>query len=245
MISNTGKFVAYYRVSTGRQGKSGLGIEAQREAVKTYLNGGDWTIVDEYTEVESGKRSDRPALDKALASARVHRASLVVSKVDRLTRSVAFLSRLLEAGVDVRFADLPQIEGATGRFLLQQMVAVAELEAGMISSRTKAALAAAERRGKKLGGRRYNSKGEVAHGSANALAAATRVREERSAQRASDLAPTIKALQAAGATSLRAIADGLNAQNIPTARGAGEWSATQVMRVLERLDPFREEEAAA
>jgi DNA invertase Pin-like site-specific DNA recombinase len=134
---------------------------------------------------------------------------------------------------------LPQIEGATGRFLLQQMVAVAELEAGMISSRTKAALAAAKRRGKKLGGRRYNSKGEVAHGSANALAAATRVREERSAQRASDLAPTIKALQAAGATSLRAIAAGLNERHIPTARGQGEWTATQVMRVLERIDgPF-------
>lgn len=245
MVPNTGKFVAYFRVSTGRQGKSGLGIEAQREAVKTYLNGGDWTIVDEHTEVESGKRSDRPALDKALAAARLHRASLVVSKVDRLTRSVAFLSRLLEAGVDVRFADLPQIEGATGRFLLQQMVAVAELEAGMISSRTKAALAAAKRRGTKLGGRRRKIVGtdergkpiygEVAHGSAKALAAATRARETRSAQRAADLAPTIAALQAAGKTSLKAIADGLNAQNIPTARGNGQWTAVQVQRVLARI----------
>src|SRR6516162_4270659 len=104
MTQNTGKFVAYYRVSTGRQGRSGLGLEAQREAVKTYLNGGDWQIVDEFTELESDKNSDRPALEKALAAARLHRASLVVSKVDRLTRSVAFLSRLLEAGVDVRFA---------------------------------------------------------------------------------------------------------------------------------------------
>ena len=108
MAQNNGKFVCYYRVSTGRQGKSGLGLEAQREAVKQYLNGGDWEIVAEHTEVESGKNSDRPALDKALAAARLHRASLVVSKVDRLTRSVAFLMRLLEAGVDVRFADLPQ-----------------------------------------------------------------------------------------------------------------------------------------
>src|SRR5215469_9363190 len=154
MAQNNGKFVCYYRVSTGRQGKSGLGLEAQREAVKTYLNGGDWSIVAEFTEVESGKRTDRPELDRALAAARLHRCPLVVSKVDRLTRSVAFLSRLLEAGVDVRFADLPQIEGATGRFLLQQMVAVAELEAGMISSRTKAALAAAKKRGVKLGGNR-------------------------------------------------------------------------------------------
>jgi DNA invertase Pin-like site-specific DNA recombinase len=131
MATNSGKFVCYFRVSTGRQGKSGLGLDAQRAAVATYLNGGDWQIVDEFTEVESGKNSDRPALDKARAAARLHRASLVVSKVDQLTRSVAFLSRLLEAGVDVRFADLPQIE-ATGRFMLQQMVAVAELEAGMI-----------------------------------------------------------------------------------------------------------------
>ena len=97
---------------------------------------------------------DRPALEKALAAARVRQVPLVVAKVDRLTRSVAFLSRPLEAGVDVRFADLPMIEGATGKFLLQQMGAVAELEAGMISARTKAALAAAKRRGVKLGGDR-------------------------------------------------------------------------------------------
>jgi DNA invertase Pin-like site-specific DNA recombinase len=121
------------------RGKSGLGLDAQREAVKAYLNGGEWQIVDEYTEVKSGKNADRPALEKALAAARLHRASLVVSKVDRLTRSVAFLSRLLQAGINVRFADLPQIEGATGRFLFLKMVAIAELEAGMISARTKAA----------------------------------------------------------------------------------------------------------
>jgi hypothetical protein len=122
-------------------------------------------IVDEYVEVESAKGGkDRPELAKALSAARLHRASLVVSKVDRLTRSVAFLSRLLEAGVDVRFSDLPQIEGATGRFMLQQMVAVAELEAGMISARTKAALAAAKKRGKKLGGLRRKIVGKDAKG---------------------------------------------------------------------------------
>src|ERR1700722_1159326 len=163
-MASNGKFVAYYRVSTGRQGKSGLGIEAQRAAVETYLNGGNWQITAEFTEVESGKRSDRPELDKALAAARLHRASLVVSKVDRLTRSVAFLSRLLEAGVDVRFADLPQIEGATGRFLLQQMVAVAELGAGMISARPPGALAQARKRGVKLGGRRRKVMGMHANG---------------------------------------------------------------------------------
>src|SRR6267378_285257 len=189
--TNDGKFVCYYRVSTGRQGKSGLGLDA---AVAMYLNGGSWQIVDEYTEVESGKRPDRPALDKALAAARLHRASLVVSKVDRLTRSVAFLSRLLEAGVDVRFADLPQIEGATGRFMLQQMVAVAELEAGMISARTKAALAQAKKRGTVLGGNRGVKP------TAKMRARSTAVLRERANARAADVAPTIKALQAAGAT---------------------------------------------
>jgi DNA invertase Pin-like site-specific DNA recombinase len=227
MARNNGKFVCYFRVSTARQGRSGLGIDAQREAVKTYLNGGDWQIVGEFTEIESGKRSDRPALEQALAAARLHRAGLIVSKVDRLTRSVAFLSRLLEAGVDVRFADLPQIEGATGRFLLQQMVAVAALEAGMISARTKAALAAAKRRGKKLGGNRGVKP------NAEMRAASTAALQKRADARAS--APVIVELRAGGATSLRAIADGLNARRIPTARGSGTWSAVQVARVLERL----------
>src|SRR4051794_28303354 len=227
-MASDGKFVAYYRVSTTRQGKAGLGIDAQRAAVATYLNGGNWQIVAEFTEVESGKRSDRPELDKALAAARLHRCALVVSKVDRLTRSVAFLSRLLEAGVDVRFADLPQIEGATGRFLLQQMVAVAELEAGMISKRTKDALAAAKKRGKKLGGDRGARLTAKARKSGNEAVA-------RSAQqRAADVAPVIAELQAAGAESLRAIAAGLNERGIPTARGAGRWSAVQVARVIER-----------
>jgi DNA invertase Pin-like site-specific DNA recombinase len=227
MVSN-GKFVAYFRVSIDRQGKSGLGLEAQRQAVATYLNGGNWKIVQEFTEVESGKRSDRPQLDLALAAARLHRCPLVVSKVDRLTRSVSFLSRLLDAGVDVRFADLPQIEGATGRFLLQQMVAVAELEAGMISARTKAALAQAKKRGVQLGGDR----GSVPSKHTRKLAA--EAIEARVSARATDLAPTIRELQAGGAKTLRALAEGLNALGITTARG-GEWDQTQVRRLLARI----------
>jgi DNA invertase Pin-like site-specific DNA recombinase len=90
----SGGFVAYYRVSTRKQGRSGLGVAAQREAVANYLNGGEWRVIGEFTEVESGRRADRPELEKALAAARVHRAPVVVAKVDRLTRSVAFLSRL-------------------------------------------------------------------------------------------------------------------------------------------------------
>jgi len=236
MISKGG-FLAYYRVSTGKQGKSGLGIEAQRQAVANYLNGGNWRIVGEFVEVESGRRSDRPELDKALAAARVRQLPLVVAKVDRLTRSVAFLSRLLEAGVDVRFADLPAIEGATGKFLLQQMAAVAELEAGMISARTKAALAAAKRRGKKLGGDRG------ARLTVKARAAGRAVLMARAQERASDLAATIKELQAAGCESLRAIAEGLEGRGIPAARG-GKWSAVQVARLLDRAGLSRPFEPA-
>jgi DNA invertase Pin-like site-specific DNA recombinase len=210
-----------------RQGRSGLGLEAQRQAVANYLNGGDWRIVAEFTEIESGKRSDRPELDNALAAARLYRVPLVVSKVDRLTRSVSFLSRLLDAGVDVRFCDLPQIEGPTGLFVLQQMVSVAQLEAGMISKRTKEALAAAKRRGKQLGGHR----GKVPTQSHRKRAVESL--QAKADARATDLAPVIAELQAAGCESLRAIAAGLNARGIPTARG-GNWSAVQVQRVIER-----------
>ena len=224
----TGDFIAYYRVSTAKQGASKLGLEAQRAAVTQYLNGGTWKVVDEFTEVESGRRSDRPALDKALAKARLHRIPLVVAKVDRLTRSVAFLSRLLEAGVDVRFADLPTIEGPTGRFMLQQMAAVAELEAGLISSRTKAALAAAKARGTKLGGDRG------ARLSAEARAAGCAERQQRASARAADMMPIIEEIRQSGIASLRGIAAALNDRGVPTARGEGKWSAVQVGRTLAR-----------
>jgi DNA invertase Pin-like site-specific DNA recombinase len=193
-------------------------------------------IVAEFTEIESGRCSDRPELDKALGAARLHRCPLVVSKVDRLTRSVAFLSRLLEAGVDVRFADLPQIEGATGRFLLQQMVAVAELEAGMISTRTKAALAAAKARGKTLGGTRIRkSDGRPAVISRKAQEIGAAANRKRATDRAADLAPTLAQIRKAGATTLRDIAAGLDAAGISTPRGRGKWSPVQVKRTLDAL----------
>jgi DNA invertase Pin-like site-specific DNA recombinase len=160
-----------------------------------------------------------------LAAARARRVPLVVAKVDRLTRSVSFLSRLLDAGVDVRFADLPALEGATGKFMLQQMAAIAELEAGMISARTKAALAAAKQRGVKLGGFRGRAP------SAKDLRAAVAARREKAHARAADLAPVVKELRAAGCESLRAIATGLEERGIPAARG-GKWSAVQVARLL-------------
>ena len=173
-----------------------------------------------------------------MAAARVRQVPLVVAKVDRLTRSVAFLSRLLEAGVDVRFADLPAIEGATGKFLLQQMAAVAELEAGMISARTKAALAAAKRRGVKLGGDRG------ARLTAKARAAGREALRAQARSRAADLTPTIKELRAAGCESLRSIAAALDDRGIPAPRG-GAWSATQVARLLDAASVSRPFESAS
>jgi DNA invertase Pin-like site-specific DNA recombinase len=234
IVGTNGKFVAYYRVSTQKQGRSGLGLEAQRHAVAEFLDGGDWKIVGEFTEVESGKKSDRPELARALAMCRLHGATLVIAKLDRLSRNAHFLFGLEKAGVDFVAADMPN----ANRLTVHIMAVVAEDEAERISKRTKDALAAAKKRGKKLGGfRGFMPTARMRKLSAEA-------REERTEARVADLAPIIKELQAAGKTSLRAIAAGLNELGIPTARGA-EWSSVQVMRIMERLDPFREEEAQA
>lgn len=138
------KVVAYYRVSIGKQGRSGLGLDAQRSAVQSFIEAsGSWPPVAEFTETESGRKVDRKQLATVLAACRVHRAVLVIAKLDRLSPNQSFLMALIGSGVDVLFCDLPQIPaGAVGRFMLQQMSAVAELEAGLISERTKAALAA-------------------------------------------------------------------------------------------------------
>ena len=225
----SGGFISYLRVSTTKQGISGLGIEGQREAVRVFLNGGRWRIVEEFVEVESGKRSDRPALAQALAAARLHRIPLVVARVDRLTRSLGFLTRLLESGVDVRFCDLPDIAGPTGRFMLQQMAAVAELEAGLISSRTRAALRAAKARGKVLGGFRGWTVDDAAR------RASVAVRQAKADARAADLAPIVAVLRSTGVTSLNGIGKALAERGITAAKGGEAWSPAQVSRLLNRL----------
>ena len=145
-----GKFISYLRVSTARQGASGLGLEAQRDAVTRYLNGGHWQLVQELVEVESGKRNDRPQIAEALRLCRLHKATLVIAKLDRLARNVHFISSLMESGVDFVACDFPE----ANRLTVHILAAVAEHEAGMISGRTKAALSAARARGVALGGQR-------------------------------------------------------------------------------------------
>lgn len=250
-----GEFISYLPVSTDRQGRSGLGLEAQRTAVANYLNGGASRVVAEFVEVESGRNSARPVLEQALAEAALRRVALIVAKVDRLTRSVGFLHKLIEAGVDVRFCDLPQIEGAVGRFMLTQMAAVAELEGGLISKRTNDALAAAKARGKKLGGNRPNQPGL----SPEVIALGREAQRKRADARAASIAPVVtelrargvvaiaratvdraqsaasSELRARGVVSLRAVAAALADRGVSAPRG-GARSTGQVKSLLERID---------
>ena len=219
-----GKWISYLRVSTQKQGKSGLGLEAQRKAVEDYLDGGRWKLVKEFVEVESGKRTDRKVLAQALQACRVYGAKLVIAKLDRLSRDAHFLLGLEKAGVDFVAADMP----TANRLTVGVMAMVAEEEGRAISRRTKEALAAAKRRGVKLGN--YCKNPMI---SPEARKAGVEALKRAATDRAKDLAPVIAELQASGATSLRAIAAGLNDRNIQTAKG-GTWSATQVMRVLAR-----------
>jgi DNA invertase Pin-like site-specific DNA recombinase len=227
-----GKFISYLRVSTDKQGKSGLGIEAQREAVVRYLNGGQWTLSAEYVETESGRRADRPKLAAALAHAKAIGAKLVFAKLDRLTRNVDLLRSLVASGVDLVFCDLPSVPpGPMGRFLLTQMAAVAELEAGLIGERTKNALAAAKARGVKLGnpnGARALKGKQV--GNADAVATI----KANAAQRASDLKEIVEDITRSGITTARGIADELHARGIRAPRG-DVWHPTAVARLINRL----------
>jgi DNA invertase Pin-like site-specific DNA recombinase len=225
----TGKFVSYLRVSTERQGRSGLGLEAQRKAVEDYLNGGAWQLLREYVEVESGKRSDRPQLLAALAHAKATGATVLIAKLDRLARNVAFISNLMESGVEFVAADMPM----ANRLTVHVLAAVAEHEREMISQRTRAALGAAKARGKRLG----NPNGARAlraagAGQAGWTAGATGNRTAAD-KFVAQLAPVIEAVRADGITSLEGIAAELNARGILTARG-GQWYATTVRNLLAR-----------
>ncbi len=220
-----GKHVAYYRVSTAKQGRSGLGLEAQQLAVRTFLNGGSWDLVGEVVEIESGKRLDnRPQLQEALRLCRAMGATLIVAKLDRLSRDAAFLMQLQNSGASFVAADMP---GANS-FTVGVMALVAQQEREAISARTKAALAAAKARGVVLGGSRGHTLPSRA-----AAAASAKVRAAAADQRARDIRVSIDNAKRNGATSLREIATSLKSNGITTPRG-GPWSAAQVKRILDR-----------
>ena len=215
-------FIAYLRVSTIRQGESGLGLEAQAASILRHVGNG--TLAQTFTEVESGKRCDRPQLAAALELAKRLGATLVVAKLDRLARDVSFIAGLMNAGVDFVACDMPH----ANRLTMHILAAVAEDEARRISERTKGALAAAKARGVILGGFRGRAL------NASQQARGRDAQTEAATARAVGLAPVLDALRAEGATTLQSLADGLNARGYRTARG-GVWSAPQVRREVVRL----------
>ncbi|MDO9714396.1 recombinase family protein [Paracraurococcus lichenis] len=225
------RFIAYHRVSTDRQGRSGLGLEAQRDAVQRHVAGAGGAILASFTEVESGKRNDRPELAKALAACRAQRATLVIAKLDRLARNARFLLSIVEGSGEggVIFCDLPTVPaGPVRKFLITQMAAVAELEAGLIAQRTKAALAAAKARGVKLGNPTLRA------GTPDAARAAAAAKSEQATACAVDLAPILAEIRAAGVTTLEGVAKALTARGIPTPSGREAWYPATVRRLQMR-----------
>ena len=219
MPKHSGNWVSYLRVSTDKQGASGLGLEAQRKAVADYLNGGKWMLAAEFVEVESGRRSDRPQLAAALAACKKHKAKLVVAKLDRLARNVAFTAKLMESGVEFVAADMP----FANKLTIHILAAVAEHEREAISDRTKQALAAAKARGMRLGGPKL--KEAQRNGSAR--------NQEKADTFAANTRPVIEQIRRSGITTLRGIAAALNARGVPTARG-GTWTPVQIMAIERR-----------
>jgi DNA invertase Pin-like site-specific DNA recombinase len=228
MLMAENKFIAYYRVSTQRQGTSGLGLEAQKTTVLDYLKTGKGILAAEFVEIESGKRADRPKLMDALHLCRLTNSKLIIAKLDRLSRNLAFINSLLEAKVEFVCVDLPMANTLT----IQILAAVAEAEARTISERTRAALMAAKARGVKLGSpvtKPFND-AQRRQGIANSVAA----RKIKSYKFVEDVQSLILDLKASG-LSLTDIAHNLNTRGIKTARGTSTWYAETVRRVLNTL----------
>lgn len=215
-------FVSYLRVSTARQGQSGLGLEAQRKAVSDYLNGGRWTLVEEFVEVETGRKSDRPKLGEALAACRLHGATLVVAKIDRLSRDAGFLINLQKSEVKFVAADNPHVN----EMVVGILAIVADWEAKVISQRTREALAAARARGVKLGSPKPISREAQLNGAKMSLHS----RRLAAQQWLKDMRPFAMKFYCEAGSYLGA-AKLLNEKG-PPARRKGKWTATQVMRVL-------------
>jgi DNA invertase Pin-like site-specific DNA recombinase len=228
MSMANGRFVVYYRVSTGKQKRSGLGLQAQRDAVAQWLNGGRHKVVAELQEIESGRYRERPQLAEALRMCRVYKATLLVAKQDRLSRNAAQILEMLDRStVPFVCVDDPN----TTRLNVGIKALIAEDEAEKASVRTKAALAVARANGKQLGGQRGDWCIASVAAQGNAASAATRSAAAK--ESAQDLMPVIEDIREQGITTLSGMAAELNERGIKTPRG-GEWSAVQVMRILQR-----------
>jgi DNA invertase Pin-like site-specific DNA recombinase len=224
----TGKFISYLRVSTDRQGKSGLGLEAQRQGIEIYLNGGNWQLLKEFVEVESGKKNDRPQLKAALDACQSTGATLLIAKLDRLARNVAFISNLMESGVEFVACDFPQ----ANRLTIHILAAVAEHEREMISKRTKEALAAAKARKVQLG----NPDNFTDCAAKKGRKLGTKFRMAKADEFARKRYPYIRKMMDEGLT-LRGVARRLNQEEVLTARGhAGKWTPTAVSNVIGRAE---------
>jgi DNA invertase Pin-like site-specific DNA recombinase len=217
------KAVVYLRVSTDKQGRSGLGLEAQQEAVRVFLTGRGWTQIAEFVEVESGKNNDRPQLASALKRCRVTGAVLVVAKLDRLSRNLAFLANLMESKARFVCVDNPEANDLT----IHILAAMAQHERKMISERTRAAMAAAKARGVDF------SRPNLAKDKNTDPTKANAKRRVLAENYAGDMAEVIEDIKAEGIETLHGIAKELNVRDIATRRG-GRWTATQVRRVVER-----------
>ena len=219
--------VSYYRVSTARQGQSGLGLEAQKFAVHGHIKSSGGVLLAEYTEIESGRRKNRPQLAAALELCRRRRASLVIAKLDRLARSVAFVSALLESGVRFLALDLPECDVS----FLQMASVFAEWEARKVSERTKAALAAAKARGRVLGWAMPSRHDEQRRAAIQGAAECRRLAYEFAA----NTMPLVQSIQRAGVTTLAGVAGALNARGIKT-RAGGKWHPASVRQLILRVD---------
>lgn len=222
------KVVTYFRVSTAKQGRSGLGLEAQASAVQSFCSNRSCNVLGSYTEVETGKNADRPELIKALTHAKVTGATLIIAKLDRLSRNAAFLLTLQDAGVKFVAADMSDANNMT----IGVMALIAQQEAEAISRRTSEALQALKARGVRLGN--PNGAEALRRAQKGNLAAVSTVKA-KAAARAADLTTTINDIRAAGHVSLSKIAVELNAREIRTPRG-GRWHPSTVSDLLKRLD---------
>ncbi|PLX67813.1 MAG: resolvase [Denitrovibrio sp.] len=227
------RYVAYYRVSTAKQGQSGLGLEAQKKAVTDHLNGGEWELVAEYTEVESGKNSDRPELKEAIRMCRLTGSKLLVAKFDRLSRNLHFITGLMESKVPFTACDMPEATELT----IHIMASMAQYEAKMISQRTKTSLEAAKERGVKLGTHREGAHQFNKDHAVEGSKVSVEVRQAKANEYAKEIYTYIEPLQSEG-LSLNAIARKLNTTALKTPRGKqGKWTPTTVKNILKRLEP--------